>query len=97
MFLSAALAMSSDALMSPTPFLFEGRVFVCAVTRTETGRYRPVVMTGGRHGVTRLPADTETCASVSEALRHAEQQAIRWTHDRMRDMQGSGRGTRLAP
>jgi hypothetical protein len=37
-----------------------------------------------------LPSDTDNDAygSEAEALRHAEQQAIRWAHDRSGDGQG---------
>ncbi|BEP57757.1 hypothetical protein GmRootV118_50010 [Variovorax sp. V118] len=38
----------------------------------------------------RLPPDTDNVAygSEAEALRHAEQQAVRWAHDRTGDGQG---------
>lgn len=81
--------MSSDVLLSPTPFLFEGRVFVCAAVRTDQGSYKPVVMTGGPHGVTRLPVDAEGCGSQTEALRSAEQFAVRWTREQVHDKQGA--------
>jgi len=37
-----------------------------------------------------LPADTDNASygTEAEALRHAEQQAIRWVHDRTGDGQG---------
>lgn len=71
--------MPSDVLLSPTPFLFEGRVFVCAALRTDEGSYKPVVMTSGPRGVTRLPIDAGQYGSEPEALRSAEQVAVRWT------------------
>jgi len=86
------LAMSSAALVSPTPFSFAGRAFVCAARRTDTGLFQPVVMYRARDGegggVVQLPFDTEPYATLAEALRHAEQQAVRWMHDRTGDGQG---------
>lgn len=88
---STAPAMSSDALVSPTPFSFAGRTFVCAARRNATGMYQPVVIcqaNDSQGGVTELPSDTEPYLTVAEALRHAEQQAVRWMHDRTGDGQG---------
>lgn len=42
----------------------------------------------GREAWTPLPQDTEAYASEAEALRHAQQQAVRWVHDRTGDGQG---------
>lgn len=84
--------MPSDALVSPTPFSFAGRAFVCAARRTDTGMFQPVVMyqasNGEGTGVVELPPDTDPYGTVAEALRHAEQQAVRWMHDRTGDGQG---------
>jgi hypothetical protein len=84
--------MSSSALVSPTPFSFAGRAFVCAARRTDTGLFQPVVMYQARAeeggGVVQLPFDTEPCATVVEALRHGERQVVQWMHDRMADGQG---------
>ena len=35
-----------------------------------------------------LPQDAEAYAGAVEAMRHAEQQAVRWVHDRTGDGQG---------
>jgi hypothetical protein len=75
--------MPSD-LVSATPFLYKGRVFVCAARLTEEGLFQPVVTrqaSDGEGGTTELPPDTAPYASAAEAVRHAEQQAVRWTHD----------------
>lgn len=83
--------MFSDGLVTPTPFSFGGRTFVCAARRTQAGLFQPVVMcqaVEGHGGVTQLPSDTEPYATAAEALRHAEQQAVRWMHDRSGDGQG---------
>lgn len=44
----------------------------------------------GLAGIERLalPPDTDPYASDDEAWRHAEQQAVRWVHDRTGDGQG---------
>jgi hypothetical protein len=84
--------MSSAALVSPTPFSFAGRAFVCAALRTDTGLFQPVVMyqakadEGG--GVMHLPFDSEPYETVAEALRHGEQQVVRWMHDCTSNGQG---------
>jgi hypothetical protein len=58
-----------------------------------TGVYRPeVTCLGQGPGApeTRLPDDTDEIgyATQAEALRHAQQQAMRWVHDRTGDGQG---------
>lgn len=76
---------------APPPSTFGGRTFVCAARRTQAGLFQPVVMcqaVEGHGGVTQLPSDTEPYATAAEALRHAEQQAVRWMHDRSGDGQG---------
>ena len=89
--------MSSGALVSPTPFSFAGRAFVCAARRTDDGRFQPVVMyqakadEGG--GVMHLPLEAGPYATVLEALRHAEEQVVRWMHD----CAGNGQGRVQAP
>jgi hypothetical protein len=83
---------SAPDLISPTPFSYGGRVFVCAALRTAIGLYQPIAMCqaiDGQGGMTQLPFDTEPYNSVAEAVRHAEQQAVRWTHDR--DGEGQAR------
>ena len=57
--------------------------------------YRPVVICRGSAAYPvdiELPADTDNASygSEPEALRHAEQQAMRWVHDRTGDGQGQG-------
>ncbi|MET3371378.1 hypothetical protein ABIC89_000411 [Variovorax boronicumulans] len=57
------------------------------------GGYRPVVVllrTPAHRQETQLPNDTEEIVygTEAEATRHAEQQAMRWVHDRT----GDGRG-----
>lgn len=57
------------------------------------GGYRPVVVllrTPEHEQETQLPNDTEEIVygTEAEAIRHAEQQAMRWVHDRT----GDGRG-----
>ena len=37
---------------------------------------------------TRLPQDADPYATAEEALRHGQQQAMRWVHDRTGDGQG---------
>lgn len=57
-----------------------------------TGGYRPVVVllrTPAHEQETELPIDTEEVVygTEAEATRHAEQQAMRWVHDRAGDGQ----------
>jgi len=57
------------------------------------GGYQPVVVlvrSPAAQEETQLPSDTEEIAygTEAEATRHAEQQAMRWVHDRT----GDGRG-----
>ncbi len=58
-----------------------------------TGGYRPlvvVVRTPAEEEEAQLPNDTDEIVygSEAEATRHAEQQAMRWVHDRTGDGQG---------
>jgi hypothetical protein len=74
-------------------FVYQGWQFFCSAERTAPGVYKPVVFYRERppgQEEAMLPPDTDTAAygSEAEALRHAEQQAIRWVHDRT----GDGRG-----
>ena len=74
-------------------FTYRGWFFLCRAERIDDQTYRPVVRCQ-RHGNTdqdiELPADTDNAsyATEAEALRHAEQQAMRWVHDRTGDGQG---------
>lgn len=71
-------------LLWPTPMTFGEHVFVCGAQRTSEGLYRAVVIrrAAGPNGMAQLPPDVEPYASVREALRHTEQQALRWSNDR---------------
>lgn len=65
-------------------FRFELRV------EAERGGYRPIVVlvrTPADEEETQLPDDTEefVYGTAAEATRHAEQQAMRWVHDRTGD------------
>ena len=71
----------------PFSFVYRDFEFFCSAEPMETGIYRPVVVLRsgplGEAGST-LPSDTDEVgyATKQEALRHAEQQAVRWVHDR---------------
>lgn len=67
-------------------FVYRGYRFVCS-TRPMGEGFRPTVvcLTGeGGSGEIALPDDTDEIAYATrkEAQRHAEQQAMRWVHDR---------------
>lgn len=74
-------------------FSYRGRLFLCRAERLDDQTYRPVVTcrapSVGEDDV-RLPADTDNVSygTEAEALRHAEQQAMRWVHDRTEGAQG---------
>ena len=77
----------------PFSFVYRGFEFFCSAEPMASGIYRPVaVLRSGPSGLpeTRLPDDTDEIgyATKQEALRHAEQQAMRWVHDRT----GTGTG-----
>ena len=65
--------------------------FVLRVEPTDANLFMPAVRCesgpGGAQQVA-LPADTDPYSSEAEAWRHAEQQAMRWVHDRTGDGQG---------
>ena len=74
-------------------FIYRDWHFSHSARRTPAGLYEPVVVcTGlqGRSPPTTLPNDTDEMAygTEAEALRHGEQQAMRWVHDRTGDGQG---------
>ncbi|WP_422086119.1 MULTISPECIES: hypothetical protein [Variovorax] len=74
-------------------FTYLGRFFLCRAERLDNQTYRPVVVCRGRAADqpdVELPPDTDNVsyATEAEALRHAEQQAMRWVHDRTGDGQG---------
>ncbi|MDP9900762.1 hypothetical protein [Variovorax ginsengisoli] len=73
------------------PFLYHGCTFTCSAVQTATNLFTPHVRY--EHGLPgleqmALPVDTAPYLSADEALRHAEQQAVRWVHDRTGDGQG---------
>lgn len=65
------------------PFAYRGWTFSCAARPDGRGMFLPEVMcigtASGRQ--TELPRDTEAYATEAEALRQAEQQAIRWVQE----------------
>lgn len=76
-------------------FSYLGRRFLCRAERLGDQTYRPVVVCRANAADQRdveLPDDTDNVsyASEPEALRHAEQQAVRWVHDRTGDGRGQG-------
>jgi hypothetical protein len=73
-------------------FSYRGRFFLCRAEQLDNQTYRPVVVCrsptpDGED--TQLPNDTDEVSygTEAEALRHAEQQAMRWVHDRTGDGQ----------
>ena len=74
-------------------FVYQGWIFECSARLTERGVFEPVAVCRGQDSQTadtRLPNDTDETAyaTEAEALRHAQQQAMRWVHDRTGDGQG---------
>lgn len=74
-------------------FVYRGWRFAYGARRMNTGVYRPEVVCLGQEPdaqETVLPNDTDEIAyaTEAEALRHAQQQAMRWVHDRTGDGQG---------
>lgn len=74
-------------------FVYRGWRFAYCARRMATGVYRPEVVCLGEGTATKetmLPNDTDEIAyaTEAEALRHAQQQAMRWVHDRTGDGQG---------
>ena len=73
------------------PFDYHGCHFLLAVVEAGPALFAPHVRY--EHGLAgveamALPVDAEPYGSAEEAWRHAEQQAVRWVHDRT----GEGRG-----
>lgn len=73
--------------VEPFSFGYRGFEFFCSAEPMRTGMYRPVVILRKGPpgaGAVALPPDTDEIgyATKQEALRHAEQQALRWAHDR---------------
>jgi len=72
-------------------FEYRGFHFRLSVVPAGPDLYLPHVLY--EHGLSgteqlALPVDTDPYASAAEAWRHAEQQAVRWVHDRAGDGQG---------
>ena len=61
-------------------FAYRGWSFLCGAQPDGNETFLPVVMCVGAipGRQTELPRDTEAYATEAEALRHCEQQAIRW-------------------
>ena len=68
-------------------FAYRGWQFRCSTAPMPGDTFKPVAICVGGPSVTgqiELPNDTSefAYATAAEALRHAEQQAMRWVHDR---------------
>ena len=73
------------------PFEYRGCAFICSVVEEQPGLFQPhVLYKHGLPGIEQiaLPDDAAPYASSAEALRHAQQQAVRWVHDRTGDGKG---------
>lgn len=74
------------------PFIYSSCRFACQVERLSDEAFQPHVRyESGMPGIgaTALQDDTAPYRTQAEALRHAQQQAIRWVHDHQGD--GTGR------
>ena len=81
----------TSAFAETQPFVYRGCHFLCGVIDVRDGLYQAhVLYQHGLHGIESiaLPFDSEPYGSAPEALRHAQQQAVRWVHDRTGDGQG---------
>jgi hypothetical protein len=70
-------------------FAYRGHAFLCGARKDGPDTFMPVTLRlsdGG--GQTTLPEDTDAYGTEAEAIRHAEQQAMRWVNDRTGDGQG---------
>jgi len=68
--------------MDDQEFLYQGCRFLCGVRRTGAESFAAhAAYRDGLPGVApmTLPADTEAYGTAAEALRHAQQNAMRWT------------------
>lgn len=66
-------------------FVYGGYHFLCSAVCDGPGLYRPVLVRRLRwpdRGKVHLLSDVVFCATEEEALRHAEEQAMKWVHDR---------------
>ncbi|KPV03578.1 hypothetical protein APR50_24385 [Variovorax paradoxus] len=70
-------------------FVYRGHAFRLVLEPDPRGQYQVAVdwMTQPDQA-TRLPQDADPYATAEEALRHGQQQAMRWVHDRTGDGQG---------
>jgi len=76
---------------SDLPFVYRGCHFMCAAVEQDGSLFEPrVLYKFGMPGQDEipLPVDTAPYASAAEALRHAQQQAVRWVHDQTGNGQG---------
>jgi hypothetical protein len=66
------------------PFIYRGYRFTLQVEVTDAGFFRPTVAYYAERDAKpiTLPPDADPYRTEAEAWRHAEQQAIRWVHDR---------------
>lgn len=62
-------------------FEFKGHRFTCSVVPMGIGFLPRVTAHGGMHGGHELPVDTDPYATIPEARRHGEQQAVRWVNE----------------
>ena len=72
-------------------FLYRGYRFLCSAEKERPARFRPVVMRQlgwPSEKLEPLMNDADLCRTESEALRHAEQQAMHWTDSRVEVHQG---------
>jgi len=72
-------------------FSYRGCRFTCVAERTGSETYvARVQYLQGLDGIQgcELPQDADPYGTQAEALRHAEQQAIRWVNDRTSDGRG---------
>ena len=82
------------AIRSPEvmPFIYSGCRFVCEVEHVSAEAFQPHVRyESGMPGIDSmaLQDDAAPYRTTLEAMRHAQQQAIRWVHDHQGD--GTGR------
>ncbi|SFQ29400.1 hypothetical protein SAMN05216567_113107 [Variovorax sp. OK605] len=74
----------------PHQFVYRGSVFSCTPLPCLGGTFgvRVRYLSGALASAEDLPEDAEPYRSEAEALRHGEQQAMRWVHDRTGEGQG---------
>ena len=87
---SPETTMPADVVDRLVTFAYRGWLFSCGTRRVDGETYLPIVFCRPKapdDKEIRLPPDTDNVAyaTEAEALRHAEQQAVRWVHDRTGD------------